>query len=158
MHSNWLVSKWYEFLQKWVSGQTIVNLFPNYYTQSKRNALTSCYTLTINKHEVYLIENQKQTGTYTKLIKIYIQCTISNIANIVPTNLQVQLKQFSNLFQDKPSCSTVTIVEVLSAFGKNKSQKTLLPHVVKLARTFLVIRLQIPLMKGHFWRCTIEIT
>ena len=39
MHINWLVSKWYEFLQKGVSEHTIVNLFPNYYAQSKRKTL-----------------------------------------------------------------------------------------------------------------------
>ena len=32
-----------------------------------------------------------------------------------------------------------TLVEVLSIFGKNKSQKMLLPDVVKLARLFLVM-------------------
>ena len=56
-----------------------------------------------------------------------------------PTNLQVQLEQFANLFQDKPNCSIDTLVEVLSTFGKNKSQKMLLPDVVKLARLFLVM-------------------
>ena len=56
-----------------------------------------------------------------------------------PTNLQVQLEQFASLFQDKPNCSIDTLVEVLSTFGKNKSQKMLLPDVVKLARLFLVM-------------------
>ena len=70
--------------------------------------------------------------------------------DLSPTNLQVQLEQFANLFQDKPNCSTDTLVEVLSTFGKNKSQKMLLPDVVKLARLFLVMRLQMPLVKGNF--------
>ena len=35
-----------KFLQKGVCEQTIANLFPNYYTQSKGNTLNSCYTLT----------------------------------------------------------------------------------------------------------------
>ena len=56
-----------------------------------------------------------------------------------PTNLQVQLKQFANLFQDKPNCLIDTLLQVLSTFGKNKSQKILLPDVVKLARLFLVM-------------------
>ena len=55
------------------------------------------------------------------------------------SNLQVQLEQFANLFQDKPNCSVDTLIEVLSIFGKNKSQKMLLPDVVKLARLFLVM-------------------
>ena len=55
------------------------------------------------------------------------------------SNLQVQLEQFANLFQDKPSCSVDTLVEVLSIFGKNKSQKMLLPDIVKLAILFLVM-------------------
>ena len=45
-----------------------------------------------NKHEDYLIENQRQRGRNIKVIKIYIQCTLSNIVNIVPTNLQVQFE------------------------------------------------------------------
>ena len=53
-----------------------------------------------------------------------------------PTNLQVQLEQFANLYQDKPNCSINTLVEVLSTFGKNKSQKMLLQDVMKLARLF----------------------
>ena len=79
-----------------------------------------------------------------KVIKSYIQCTLSNIVNIVPINLQVQLGQFGNLIQGKPNCSTDTLVAVLSAFGKNKSQKMLLLDVVKLAKFFLVIRLKMP--------------
>ena len=55
------------------------------------------------------------------------------------SNLQVQLEQFANLFQDKPSCSVDTLVEVLSIFGRNKSQKMLLPDVVKLAILFRVM-------------------
>ena len=70
--------------------------------------------------------------------------------DLSPTNLQVQLEQFANLFQDKPNCSIDTLVEVLSTFGKNKSQKMLLPDVVKLARLFLVMQLQMPLVKGNF--------
>ena len=31
-----------------------------------------------------------------------------------PTNLQVHLEQFANLFQDKPNCSIDTLVEILS--------------------------------------------
>ena len=54
-----------------------------------------------------------------------------------PTNLQVQLEQFANLFQDKRYCSIDTLV-VLPTFGMNKSQKMLLPDVVKLARLFIV--------------------
>ena len=45
----------------------------------------------------------------------------------IPTNVQVQLEHFANLFQDKLNCSTDTLVEVLSTFGKNKSQKMVLP-------------------------------
>ena len=37
-----------------------------------------------------------------KVIKSYIQCTPSNIANIVTINLQVQLEQFVNLFKTSP--------------------------------------------------------
>ena len=55
------------------------------------------------------------------------------------SNLQVQLEQFANLFQDKPNCSVDTLVEILSIFGTIKSQKMLLPDVVKLARLFLVM-------------------
>ena len=55
-----------------------------------------------------------------------------------PTNLQVQLEQFANLFQDKPYCSIDTLV-ILPTFGMNKSQKMLLPDVVKLARLFIVM-------------------
>ena len=55
------------------------------------------------------------------------------------SNLHVQLEQFANLFQDKPNCSVDTLVEVLPIFGKSKSQKMLLPDVVKLARLFLVM-------------------
>ena len=32
--------------------------------------------LQIHKHEVYLIENQKQSETNVKVIKSYIQCTL----------------------------------------------------------------------------------
>ena len=56
-----------------------------------------------------------------------------------PTNLQVQLEQFDNLFQDKPNFLNNTLVEILSTFGKNKSQKMLLSDVVKLAILFLVM-------------------
>ena len=49
------------------------------------------------------------------------------------------MEQFANLFQDKPNCSTGKLAEVLSTFGKNKSQKMLLPDVLKLARLFLVM-------------------
>ena len=70
---------------------------------------------------------------------LYIQCTLSNIVSIVPTNLQVQVEQFANLYQDEPNCSVGTLVEVLSTFGKNKSQKMLLPDAVKVARFFLVM-------------------
>ena len=55
------------------------------------------------------------------------------------SNLQVQLEQFVNLFQDKPNFSVDTLVDVLSIFGKSKSQKMLFPDVVKLARLFLVM-------------------
>ena len=55
-----------------------------------------------------------------------------------PTNLQFQLEQFANLFQDKPYCSIDTLV-ILPTFGMNKSQKMLLPDVVKLARLFIVM-------------------
>ena len=47
-------------------------------------------------YEAYLIENYKQRGTNTKVIKSYIQCTLLNIVNTVPTNVQVQLEQFAN--------------------------------------------------------------
>ena len=56
-----------------------------------------------------------------------------------PTNLQVQLEQFANLFQDKHNCSIGTLAEVLSTFVKNKSQEMLLTDVVKLAKLFLVM-------------------
>ena len=46
----------------------------------------------------------------------------------------VQLEQFANLFQDKLNCSIDTLVDVLSTFGKSKSQKMLLLDVMKLAR------------------------
>ena len=105
--------------------------------------------LHFNKHEVYLIENQKQRVTNLKVIKSYIQFTLSNIVNVVPTSSQVQLKEFVNLFQDKPNCSTHTLVGVLSIFGKNKSQKMLLPDVVKLAKLFPVIQRQVTLVKAH---------
>ena len=49
------------------------------------------------------------------------------------------MEQFANLFQDKPNCSIDTLVEALSTFSKSKSQKMLLPDVVKLARLFLVM-------------------
>ena len=55
------------------------------------------------------------------------------------SNLQVQLEQFPNLFQDKSNCSVDTLVEVLSIFGKNKSQKVLLADVLELTRHFLVM-------------------
>ena len=59
---------------------------------------------------------------------------LSNIADTVSTNLQVQVEQFSDLFQDKLNCSTDTLVVAFSIFGKNESQKMLLAHIVKLAR------------------------
>ena len=37
-----------------------------------------------------------------KVIKSYIQCTPSNITNIVTINLQVQLEQSVNLFKTSP--------------------------------------------------------
>ena len=55
------------------------------------------------------------------------------------SNLQVQLEQFPNLFQDKSNCSVDTLVEVLSIFGKNESQKVLLADVLELTRHFLVM-------------------
>ena len=64
----------------------------------------------------------------------------------------VQLEQFANLFQDKLNCSTDTLAEVWSTFGKNRSQKMLLPGVVRLARLFLVVLLQMLLVKGHSQR------
>ena len=70
---------------------------------------------------------------YVKVTKSYIQCTLSNIANIVSTKLQIQVEQFSDLLQDKLNCSTDTLV-AFSIFGKNESQKMLLAHIVKLAR------------------------
>ena len=87
-----------------------------------------------------------------KSIENYIHCTLSNIVNIVPTNLQFQLEQNINLFQDKRNCLTDALVQVLSIFGKSKSQKMLLSDVENLVRLFLVIRLQMNLVKGHSWR------
>ena len=133
---QWIWIDWFlndtSFYKKKVS-----NRKPNFYTYPKKNTLNSCYTLNN-------IEDQKQKWTIIKVIKSYIQCTLSNIVNIVPINLQVQLGQFGNLIQGKPNCSTDTLVAVLSAFGKNKSQKMLLLDVVKLAKFFLVIRLKMP--------------
>ena len=54
--------------------QTIVNPFPNYYTQSKKKK-NSCFTLT-KIRLVYLIEYQKQKRTNRKVVKSYIQCTL----------------------------------------------------------------------------------
>ena len=71
-----------------VSEQTIANLFPNYYTQSM--------LFHINKHEVYLIENQKQRGKNIKMIKIYIQPTLSNI--VKTGSEQIQQMFFSFFF------------------------------------------------------------
>ena len=58
-----------------------------------------------------------------KSIESYIHCTRSNIVNIVPTNLQVQLEQYINLFQDKPNCSTDALVKVLSTFERTNLRK-----------------------------------
>ena len=58
-----------------------------------------------------------------KSIESYIHCTRSNIVNIVPTNLQVQLEQYINLFQDKPNCSTDALVKVLSTFVRTNLRK-----------------------------------
>ena len=84
-------------------------------SQNHHHFLEQKYTkqlLNINKHEVYLIGNQKQRGTHVKVIKT----TLLNIVNIVTNNLQVQLQQFANLFKGKPYCSTDTLLEVLSTF------------------------------------------
>ena len=67
---------------------------------------------------------------------------------IVPTDL-VQLEQFANSFQDKPNCSTDTLVEVLSIFGKSRSQKMLLQDFLKLARLFLVILQEMSPVKSY---------
>ena len=50
----------------------------------------------INKHEVYLIENQKQRGKNIKMIKIYIQPTLSNI--VKTGSEQIQQMFFSFFF------------------------------------------------------------
>ena len=151
----------YLWIRKWISIDWFLNDMsfykkktsnrkPNFYTYSKKNTLNSYYTLTN-------IEYQKQKWTIIKVIKSYIQCTLSNIVNIVPINVQVQLGQFVNLIRGKPNCSIDTLVAVLSAFGKNKSQKMLLSDVVKLAKFFLVIRLKIPLVKRNFRQWATEI-
>ena len=64
---------------------------------------------------------------------------------IVPTDL-VQLEQFANSFQDKPNCSTDTLVEVLSIFGKICQY---LQDFLKLARLFLVILQQMSPVKSY---------
>ena len=61
----------YKFFHKNISEQTIVNLFPNYYAQCKRNILNSCYTLTNISFNTFNLNKD--------LIKSFIQCTVSNI-------------------------------------------------------------------------------
>ena len=78
--------------------------------------------------------NRKDSSQQLKVV-----CDL-NMMN--PTSIQVQFEQFTNLLQDKPNYSVDRLVEVLSTFGKNKSQKTL--------STFSQLgRLQTPLAKGH---------
>ena len=73
-----------------------------------------------NIQDIFLnLINGKDSSQHLKVV-----CDVFK-NDLNPTNLQVQLEQFANLFQDKPSCSIDTQVEVLSTFGKNKSQKML---------------------------------
>ena len=53
-------------------------------------------------------------------------------------NLTVQLRQFV-AFLDTSNISVTKLFESLVNFGKNKSQKTLLPEVTKLAKLLLVL-------------------
>ena len=53
-------------------------------------------------------------------------------------NLAVQLGQFAT-FLDTSNISVTKLFESLVNFGKNKSQKMLLPEVTKLAKLLLVL-------------------
>ena len=53
-------------------------------------------------------------------------------------NLTVQLGQFAT-FLDTSNISVTKLFESLVNFGKNKSQKMLLPEVTKLAKLLLVL-------------------
>ena len=53
-----------------------------------------------------------------------------------PTNLQVQLEQFANLFQDKSNCSIDMLVEVLSTFGKNLTSDNVVTRCCETSKTF----------------------
>ena len=53
-------------------------------------------------------------------------------------NLTVQLRQFV-AFLDTSNISVTKLFESLVNFGKNKSQKMLLPEVTKLAKLLLVL-------------------
>ena len=61
-----------------------------------------------------------------KSIESYIHCTRSNIVNVVPTNLQVQLEQYINLFQDKPNCSTDALVKVCQHLKEQISENVVI--------------------------------
>ena len=94
--------------------------------------------LHINKHEVYLIENQKQRETKIKVIKGYIQRTLSNIVYIASTTYKSRRNSLLICLKISPNCSVDTRVKVLSTIGQDKSQKILLVDVAKVARFFLV--------------------
>ena len=62
--------------------QTIVNPFPNYYTQSKKKKNKQLFHINKNKVGLFNREYQKQKGTNRKVIKSYIQCKLTNIVKI----------------------------------------------------------------------------
>ena len=66
-------------------------------------------------------------------------------------NLTVQLGQFT-AFLDASNISVTKLFEALVKFGKNKSQKILLPKVTKLAKPLHVLLQPILQVNGHFHR------
>ena len=64
-------------------------------------------------------------------------------------NLTVQLGQFA-AFLDTRNISVTKLFEPLVNFGKNQSQKMLLPEITKLAKLLLVLLETNAKVKGHF--------
>ena len=64
-------------------------------------------------------------------------------------NLTVQLSQFA-VFLDTSNISVTKLFESLVNFGKNKTQKLLLPEVTKLAKLLLSYLQPTLQVNGHF--------
>ena len=96
-------------MRKGVSEKTIANLFPNYFTLSKR--IYTKQLLHINKNDVYLIENQKQTEKKSEVIKTYIQFTRPNI--VKTGSEQMQQMYFLFLFIRHSICEKKVFFRLL---------------------------------------------